>query len=124
MGAAGPRFSQTYDRAVGLPRGRGEPRQRQRAPRARRLGDARRRRPDGRAPDGVGHDERLIDAETKKLVQQAYDHCYETLSANKELMQVLVDRLVDKETVNAGEFQQMVLEHTSSEKFLAGAATV
>merc|ERR1712224_725863 len=27
--------------------------------------------------------ERLIDAETKKLVQQAYDHCYETLSANK-----------------------------------------
>merc|ERR1719463_368023 len=68
--------------------------------------------------------ERLIDAETKKLVQQAYDHCYETLSANKELMQVLVDRLVDKETVDAGEFQQMVLEHTSSEKFLAGAATV
>merc|ERR1719253_2181456 len=42
--------------------------------------------------------ERLIDAETKKLVQQAYDHCYETLSANKELMQVLVDRLVDAET--------------------------
>jgi hypothetical protein len=39
-------------------------------------------------------------------------------------MQVLVDRLVDKETVDAGEFQQMVLEHTSSEKFLAGAATV
>merc|ERR1711977_688721 len=68
--------------------------------------------------------ERLIDAETKKLVQQAYDHCYETLSANKELMQVLVDRLVDKETVDVGEFQQMVLEHTSSEKFLAGAATV
>ena len=33
--------------------------------------------------------ERLIDAETKKLVQQVYDHCYETLSANKELMQVL-----------------------------------
>jgi ATP-dependent Zn protease len=57
-------------------------------------------------------------------VQQAYDHCYKTLSDNKELMQVLVDRLVDKETVDAGEFQQMVLEHTSSEKFLAGAATV
>jgi len=68
--------------------------------------------------------ERLIDEETKKLVQQAYDHCYKTLSDNKELMQVLVDRLVDKETVDAGEFQQMVLEHTSSEKFLAGAATV
>merc|ERR1719460_693293 len=54
--AAGPRPRAPHDRAVGLPRGRGEPRQRQRAPRARRLGDARRRRPDGRAPDGVGHD--------------------------------------------------------------------
>ena len=85
--------------------------------------------PDGGAQMGAPQTasdttERLIDEETKKLVQQAYDHCYKTLSDNKELMQVLVDRLVDKETVDAGEFQQMVLEHTSSEKFLAGAATV
>ena len=56
-------------------------------------------------------------------MQQAYDHCYKTLSDNKELMQVLVDRLVDKETVDAGEFQQMVLEHVLG-KVLAGAATV
>merc|ERR1719324_1723218 len=44
-----------------------------------------------------------------------------TTGASNDLQQVLVDRLVDKETVDAGEFQQMVLEHTSSEKFLAGA---
>merc|ERR1711924_198940 len=97
---------------------------RQRAPRARCLGDARRRRPDGRAPDGVGHDGAVDRRGDEEVSPTAYDHCYETLSANKELMQVLVDRLVDKETVDAGEFQLMVLEHTSSEKFLADATTV
>merc|ERR1719261_2340603 len=61
--------------------------------------------PDGGAQMGAPQTasdttERLIDEETKKLVQQAYDHCYKTLSDNKELMQVLVDRLVDKETVD------------------------
>ena len=36
-------------------------------------------------------------------------------------MQTLVDRLVENETVDGGEFQKMVLEHTSSEQYLAGA---
>jgi len=71
-----------------------------------------------------GATERLIDAETKKLVQQAYDHCFKTLSDNRELMEVVVDRLVESETVDAGEFQQMVIAHTSSEKYLAGAAAL
>ena len=63
--------------------------------------------------------ERLIDLETKKLVQAAYDVCYETLTSNRELMEKLVDRLVDKETVDASEFQQMVLEHTAAEDLVA-----
>jgi cell division protease FtsH len=67
-----------------------------------------------------GNTERLIDEETKKLVQQAYDHCYETLSANRDLMEKLVDRLVENETVDGGEFQKMVLEHTSSEQYSTG----
>merc|ERR1719484_376623 len=81
--------------------------------------------PDGNAQMGgpqtaSGNTERLIDEETKKLVQQAYDHCYETLSANRDLMEKLVDRLVENETVDGGEFQKMVLEHTSSEQYSTG----
>merc|ERR1719265_2126759 len=63
--------------------------------------------------------ERLIDQETKKLVQAAYDVCTETLEKNRPLMEKLVEKLVDKETVDASEFQQMVLEHTAAEDLVA-----
>jgi len=35
-------------------------------------------------------------------------------------MEKLVDRLVENETVDGGEFQKMVLEHTSSEQYSTG----
>jgi cell division protease FtsH len=85
--------------------------------------------PDGNAQMGgpqtaSNGTERLIDEETKKLVQQAYDHCYETLSSNRGLMQTLVDRLVENETVDGGEFQKMVLEHASSEQYRTDAGVI
>jgi cell division protease FtsH len=85
--------------------------------------------PDGNAQMGgpqtaSNGTERLIDEETKKLVQQAYDHCYETLSSNRGLMQTLVDRLVENETVDGGEFQKMVLEHASSEQYSTDAGVI
>jgi cell division protease FtsH len=82
--------------------------------------------PDGNAQMGgpqtaSNGTERLIDEETKKLVQQAYDTCYETLSANRSLMEKVVDRLIENETVDGGEFQTMVLEHTSQQQVPAAA---
>merc|ERR1719424_2389756 len=59
--------------------------------------------------------ERLIDAETQKLVRAAYNNCKETLEKNRALMETLVDALVAKETVDSAEFQKMVLEHTLAE---------
>lgn len=74
-------------------------------------------KPDIRRGEWTQEEERI-------LVEQAYDHCFKTLSDNRELMEVVVDRLVESETVDAGEFQQMVIAHTSSEKYLAGAAAL
>merc|ERR1719327_700426 len=42
-----------------------------------------------------------IDGEVKKLTQDAYDVCYKTLAANRPLMDALVERLLDSETVDA-----------------------
>ncbi|KAH8066007.1 metalloendopeptidase [Aureococcus anophagefferens] len=50
----------------------------------------------GQAATASGETERLIDVETKMLVQEAYDTCYKTLTDNMSLMQTVVDELVEK----------------------------
>jgi len=60
--------------------------------------------------------ERLIDVETKQLVQEAYDTCYKTLSENLKLMEVVVDNLVEAETIDAPTFQKLVLENSLDPK--------
>merc|ERR1711924_447167 len=51
-----------------------------------------------------------IDEEVKKLTQDAYDVCYQTLKANMPLMDALVERLLESETVDAGELQKLVFD--------------
>ncbi|KAK7254169.1 metalloendopeptidase [Aureococcus anophagefferens] len=51
--------------------------------------------------------ERLIDAETKALVQGAYDKCYATLESNKKLLKAVVDELMDKETIDQSQFMAL-----------------
>merc|ERR1719506_62947 len=77
----------------------------------------------GQPATASGETERQIDIETKKLVQDAYDVCYKTLTANRALMETVVDELVDKETIDAAAFQKMVLEHTASDAFVSGLQT-
>ena len=60
--------------------------------------------------------ERLIDVETKMLVQEAYDTCYKTLTDNMSLMQTVVDELVENETVDAPTFQKLVLQNSLDPK--------
>merc|ERR1712006_69826 len=45
-----------------------------------------------------------IDEEVKKLTQDAYDVCYQTLK------DALVERLLESETVDAGELQKLVFD--------------
>ena len=70
----------------------------------------------GQAPTASGETERLIDVETKMLVQEAYDTCYKTLTDNMSLMQTVVDELVENETVDAPTFQKLVLQNSLDPK--------
>ncbi|KAH8073549.1 metalloendopeptidase [Aureococcus anophagefferens] len=70
----------------------------------------------GQAATASGETERLIDVETKMLVQEAYDTCYKTLTDNMSLMQTVVDELVEKETVDAPTFQKLVLQNSLDPK--------
>merc|ERR1719240_1001 len=51
-----------------------------------------------------------IDEEVKILTQDAYDVCKATLAGNMPLMDRLVERLLEAETVDASELQQMVFD--------------
>ena len=70
----------------------------------------------GQAPTASGETERLIDVETKMLVQEAYDTCYKTLTANMALMNIIVDELVETETIDAPTFQKLVLQNSLDPK--------
>merc|ERR1719221_367436 len=51
--------------------------------------------------------EALIDAEVQKIVQRAYNKCLTTLSENKELLVELCDALIERETMDYSELQDM-----------------
>merc|ERR1719159_1400809 len=69
------------------------------------------------SPDGNGgfgpqaaspETERLIDAEVKEIVSKAYKVCKECLTTNRALLDDLTEMLIDKETVDFQELQDLV----------------
>merc|ERR1719407_254181 len=54
--------------------------------------------------------ESSIDDEVKDITNEAYAICKATLSANRKLMDALVERLLESETVDAGELQKLVFD--------------
>merc|ERR1712087_310076 len=69
------------------------------------------------APEGNGgfgpqaaspETEKIIDAEVKEIVAKAYKVCKETLVTNRELLEELTEMLIDKETVDFTEMQDLV----------------
>jgi len=72
------------------------------------------------SPDGNGgfgpqaaspETEKLIDAEVKLLVAGAYKVCKDTLVKNRDLLDELTEALIDKETINYSEIQDMVAKY-------------
>ena len=68
-------------------------------------------------PDGNGgfgpqaaspETERLIDSEVKEIVADAYKVCKECLTTNRALLDDLTEMLIDKETVDFQELQDLV----------------
>jgi cell division protease FtsH len=52
--------------------------------------------------------EKRIDEEVKIIVNAAYDHCKATLIENRELVEEMVDALIQKETLDYLELEEMV----------------
>merc|ERR1711908_161009 len=72
------------------------------------------------APDGNGgfgpqaaspETERRIDAEVKQLVADAYKVCKETLLENRDLLDELTEKLIEQETVDFIELNEMVTKY-------------
>jgi len=72
------------------------------------------------APDGTGgvgpraaSESRLydIDEEVKKIVAEAYDVCKRTLAANRELVDEMVEDMIEKETLDYKELQDLVTKY-------------
>jgi len=57
--------------------------------------------------------EALIDAEVQKIVSSAYDRCFAMLTENKELLDELTERLIEKENIDYDELQTMTEAHVS-----------
>ena len=71
-------------------------------------------------PDGTGgvgpraaSESRLydIDEEVKKIVAEAYDVCKRTLAANRELVDEMVEDMIEKETLDYKELQDLVAKY-------------
>merc|ERR1719399_2100438 len=71
-------------------------------------------------PDGNGlmapkaasaETEKDIDDQVQRIVQDAYDRCYKMLSENRGLMDEMVEKLIDSETIDYDELLQMRDRH-------------
>jgi len=65
--------------------------------------------------------EAVIDGEVQKIVQGAYDRCLQTLTENKELLEELTERLIEKETIDYDELQAMTEAHVNGRAALQAA---
>jgi len=65
----------------------------------------------GGAPTASDTTERAIDAEVQQIVQQAYTVCYNTLRANRELLDKVVYDLLDKETIDTADMTKLTDEY-------------
>merc|ERR1719258_514304 len=65
----------------------------------------------GGAPTASDTTERAIDAEVQQIVQRAYTVCYNTLRANRELLDKVVYDLLDKETIDTADMTKLTDEY-------------
>ena len=65
------------------------------------------------APQAASVDtEREIDAQVKLLVEAAYENCYSTLEKHRDALDELTNMLIEKETVDYQELQELAARTT------------
>jgi cell division protease FtsH len=79
-------------------------------------------------PDGNGgfgpkaasaETEKVIDEEVTKIVEGAYDHCMKTLSDARSLVDEMCEALLDKETLDYNELQEMLDNYQKKKEAIA-----
>jgi cell division protease FtsH len=63
--------------------------------------------------------EREIDDQVQRIVSKAYDTCYKMLTENRELMDTMVDRLIESETIDYDELTKMRDSHYGKKPAMA-----
>lgn len=63
-----------------------------------------------RTRDYSEHTAKMIDAEVKKLVEDAYSRAFDILSDNKDIVGYIADQLLEKETISSGEINVIFQE--------------
>merc|ERR1712046_153533 len=58
--------------------------------------------------------EEKIDAEVRKLVDEAYNTCKETLLANRKLLDEVTKTLVEEETIGNDQLKELVKEYRAA----------
>ena len=53
---------------------------------------------------------RTIDSEVKRLVEEAYSRAMEILEANRDIVESIADRLLEKETISGAEIRELIEE--------------
>merc|ERR1719231_743179 len=79
----------------------------------------------GGAPTASDATERAIDEQVQVIVQQAYKVCFNTLRANRGLLDAVVADLLDKETIDTAQMTKLTEEYgvkLSADEQLAGLA--
>merc|ERR1711871_345801 len=62
-------------------------------------------------PRTNGPTERQIDEEVKLLVSEAYEHCKAVISANREMVDEMVEDLIEKETIDYLKLQELLKKY-------------
>jgi cell division protease FtsH len=83
--------------------------------------------PDGKGAMGAATcasqgTERLLDSETKQLVEDAFETCRSLLEENRPLLDAVVKNLVEFETIDATMLQNLVLEYSQMPQLTNNAA--
>ena len=63
-----------------------------------------------RKRDYSEHTARIIDSEIKRFVEEAYSTALDILSSNKDIVEAIADRLLEKETMASKEIGEVIIE--------------
>ena len=66
----------------------------------------------GTGSEAAAFNEMEIDEQVRQIVERAYDNCYKTLEKHRDALDELTNMLIEKETVDYQELQELAARTT------------